>query len=201
MGFYKSAQAILRPLARVLFRLRGENGGGLPETGPVVLVCNHKANLDPVFMGIIIDRALYFMAKEELFHVPVLAPLIRFLGAFPVRRGVGDTAAMAYAQRLLSEGKVVAMFPEGTRQRNGDVPMRFKAGAARLAFEKKCPVVPVAMLRTGKWGIFRRKTVRVGRPIPFEELGFQTGSPEELRRVSAMLRAQVVALMGLPAGS
>lgn len=197
MGFYKTAQKIVRPLSRVLFRLRGENVGLVPAEGPAVLCSNHKTNLDPLFLGIVIDRPLFFMAKEELFHVPVLAPLIKALGAFPVRRGKADAAAMRYALRLLDKGEVIAMFPEGTRQKHGNVPGRFKSGAARIAFEKKCPVVPAAVVRSGKGGIFRHKIVRVGKPIPYTQLGFTDGGVEDMRRAGELIRTRVIELLGV----
>lgn len=104
------------------------------------------------------------MAKEELFHVPLLGVLIRALGAFPVRRGAPDRAAIKRALQLLESGNVVGMFPEGTRGRNIE---SVEAGAAFLALRAGCPVVPVAIGKGYK--PFRSVEVRFGKPLSVGE--------------------------------
>ena len=83
-------------------------------TGPVIVITNHKANIDPVIVGMICDRPLRYMAKKELFGTRPCAELIVTLGAFPIDRGAGDRAALRTSLDILAEGGVLLMFPEGT---------------------------------------------------------------------------------------
>ena len=116
---YTVAGALSWPVMRGLFRLRTAGVENVPEGG-VVLAANHTSNFDPWPLGFPLwpRRQLYFMAKVELFN-PVLKPILVGGGAFPVRRGESDVQAVETAVRLCREGKIVAMFPEGTRQQKG----------------------------------------------------------------------------------
>jgi 1-acyl-sn-glycerol-3-phosphate acyltransferase len=116
------------PLLHGVFRLQVTGLENIPAGG-AVLAANHISNFDPWPLGIPLwpRRQLYFMGKAELFN-PVLAPILRGAGAFPVRRGEHDVQAIETAVRLCREGKIVAMFPEGTRQKKG---LLRNAGPAR----------------------------------------------------------------------
>ena len=116
---YLAAGAVSWPLLYLLYRLRARGVEQLP-VGGFVVAANHTSSFDPWPLGMPLwpRRQLYFMAKAELFN-PLLAPLLRAFGAFPVRRGERDVQAIETAVRLCREGKVVAMFPEGTRREKG----------------------------------------------------------------------------------
>src|SRR5207249_196525 len=133
------------PVVKVPFRLRAQGLENLPASG-FVLAANHTSNLDPWPLGMPLwpRRQLYFMAKVELFN-PILGPLLRAGGAFPVRRGERDVEAIEAAVRLCREGKAVAMFPEGTRKEKGLVKKfehRPRTGSARIALAARVPLVP-----------------------------------------------------------
>ncbi|MDQ3993042.1 MAG: 1-acyl-sn-glycerol-3-phosphate acyltransferase, partial [Actinomycetota bacterium] len=117
-------------------------------------------------------RQLRFMGKSELFN-PVLGPLLRAGGAFPVRRGEGDVAAIETAVELAQSGAVVAMFPEGTRRKKGLVK-KFQArphtGAARVALEAGVPLVPAAIAGTDRLSRLGRLRVSYGRPVDIDDL-------------------------------
>src|SRR2546428_225616 len=120
----------------LLYRLRADGVDRLPESGFVV-AANHTSSLDPwpLAMPLWPRRQLFFMAKVELFN-PLLTPLLRSVGAFPVRRGERDTQAIESAVRLCREGKIVGMFPEGTRRTKGlrkKFEHRPHTGSARIA--------------------------------------------------------------------
>jgi 1-acyl-sn-glycerol-3-phosphate acyltransferase len=138
----------------LLFRLRVKGKEHLPREGGYVLSANHLSNLDPWPLGLPLfpRRQVRFMAKEELFRSP-LWPILKFGGAFKVRRGKADEAAIETAVRLAREGEVVAIFPEGTRRQKGLVK-KFEArphtGAARVALLAGVPLVPAAIAGTNR---------------------------------------------------
>lgn len=185
----------LAPFLRWLMHIRAEGGENLPASGPVVLCCNHRSDVDPVLLGASLGRPLFFMAKYELFRIPVFRRLIIALGAFPVRRGEGDTEAVRKAMEIVSRGDVLAMFPEGTRQKSYGPPRRFKRGAVLFAARTGAPIVPAALICKKPVRLFNRKTVRIGKPVTPAQLGFTDGSPENLRLVSENLRQTVLKLM------
>ena len=145
--------AILKPIAtalmRLLFRLEVVSPGMVPATGPVLLVSNHVSVLDPPLVGASAPRPLHFMAKEELFRIPLLGSLIRALNARPVRRDGSDTRALKAALALLQEGRALLVFPEGTRGVEGQPLREGKAGVGMLAVLSGAPVVPVYVSGSG----------------------------------------------------
>jgi 1-acyl-sn-glycerol-3-phosphate acyltransferase len=178
--------ALSWPVIFGLFRLRATGLQNLPPEGGFVLAANHTSNLDPWPLGMPLwpRRQLFFMAKIELFN-PVLGPLLRAGGAFPVRRGERDLEAIETAVRLCREGKVVAMFPEGTRARKGLVKKfqhRPHTGSARIALAAGVPLVPVAISGTDRLLRFRRLKVAYGPPVPLDDL--QGRQPAEAARVA-----------------
>lgn len=195
VGFYMGARIIATPLGRFLFRAKVSGLENLPETGPVILCCNHKSNFDPVVIGLYLKRQPRFMAKQELFRIPLFNWLIRALGAFPVRRGHGDIDAIKKAIRILRAGEMLAMFPEASRLREGELPAKFHSGAVLLAYKTKAAILPAAIICKGRERPFKKLAFRVGKPIPFEELGFTNGSYDELRGISEKVREKVVELI------
>lgn len=143
----------------------------LPAEGPVVVVANHASTLDPLALGVACPRAVYFMAKEELFRNPVSAFFLRALHAFPVVRGQADREAYRMSMEVLKNGCVLGIFPEGTRSKTGGL-LRAHPGAARFSLQTGSPVVPAAVVGTfpgHRKGVnrFRTPGVRVifGEPI------------------------------------
>ncbi|MFZ4506274.1 MAG: lysophospholipid acyltransferase family protein [Fimbriimonas sp.] len=131
---------ILLPASRVLVSsflamfgpVRANGSYRIPETGGVLIVANHQSDLDPVLVQWACRRPMHFMAKQELFEMPILGPLIRLYGAYPVRRGEPDIHAIRQTLELLSMGEVVLIFPEGRLTQDG-VLIDFEAGVALLA--------------------------------------------------------------------
>jgi 1-acyl-sn-glycerol-3-phosphate acyltransferase len=161
------------PLVKGVFRLRSRGVEGLPQGG-FVLSANHISNLDPWALGLPLfpRRQLRFMGKMELFN-PVLGPILRAGGAFPVRRGERDTEAIETAVALARAGEVVAMFPEGTRRKKGLVKKREArphTGAARVALEADVPLVPAAIAGTDQLTRLGPLRVAYGKPVPLDDL-------------------------------
>jgi len=135
------------PIFRLLFRGKTIGISNLPKTGGVVVVSNHGSHLDPPILGHALGRPVAFMAKAELFRVPILSFIISACGAYPVKRGAGDREALRTASNRLIEGWATGVFLDGTRQDNGRVNNP-KAGAALLAARTGCPILPVAIVNS-----------------------------------------------------
>ena len=121
----------------------------VPATGPVLLVANHSSFLDPPLIGVAVHRQISFLAKAELFHLPLLGGLIRRLNARPIRREGGDPSALRTAMRVLEDGGALLIFPEGTRGDEGIIRPA-KAGAGMLAVLSGASVVPVFVRGSGR---------------------------------------------------
>jgi 1-acyl-sn-glycerol-3-phosphate acyltransferase len=178
--------AILKPIARALmrflFRLEVVSPTLVPATGPVLIVSNHVSMLDPPLVGAAAPRPLYFMAKEELFRIPLFGRLIRALNARPVRRDGSDTRALKASLSLLEEGRALLVFPEGTRGEEGQPPRDFKAGVGMLAVMSGAPVVPVYVSGSGRalprgrvLPRLARVRVTFGAPLIFKTVGKMAG--------------------------
>jgi glycerol-3-phosphate dehydrogenase (NAD(P)+) len=168
---YWTLRAILLPGFLVYFRMQRIGREHLPRSGPLLLAANHRSFLDPFVIGMLVRRPVYYMAKRELFEKRWQAWVLNALGAFPVDRGAGDSAAMDTARAILQRGDCVVVFPEGTRVRPGPLgsPRR---GIGRLALETGAAVAPVAVIGTEDvrrgWRIRPRKVrIRAGRPLLF----------------------------------
>ena len=137
----------------------------VPRTGGVLLCPNHVCDADPPAVAVALPRSAYFMAKEELFDIPVLGYLVRLWHGFPVKRDSADRAALRRAEELLKAGEAVVIFPEGGGNEAG-VLQPLHPGALLVALRAKVPVVPVALVNTNKvWTYGDAKPHRSGTPV------------------------------------
>ena len=143
---YTIVETILRPILMFVYRVRITGREHVPESGPCVLAANHVSVMDGFFLGIAVTRQVRFMAKAELHRVPIVKQILEGAGAFPVERGADAGRAVAAAVKLLEQGAVVGVFPEGTSL--PDEKRGYKRGAARLALATGAPLVPVALVGT-----------------------------------------------------
>lgn len=162
MHLYRGLKRLLVPIFAFLFRPTVEGEENVPSEGAFLLAANHRSFFDSVFQGIVLDRPIHWMAKSELFKYPLIDRLLVRLGAFPVRRGQSDEKAIETAKTLLRAGEIVAVFPEGTRVRQGLGQPR--KGAARLAIESDVEIVPMAIVGTEK-GALRRAIWHQGERV------------------------------------
>jgi 1-acyl-sn-glycerol-3-phosphate acyltransferase len=137
----------------------------VPSSGGIVIASNHFSTIDPLFLGIFTRRSVYFMSKLELLEMPVFGEVLRWLGAFAVRRGEGDRDALRVARWLAAEGHAIGFFMEGTRQQLG-YPAPGHAGAAMVAIQEGVPVVPCG-IDTFRWSLANRRPCALvwGEPI------------------------------------
>jgi 1-acyl-sn-glycerol-3-phosphate acyltransferase len=173
-SLYSFVAVVSWPVLRGLFRLEAHGLERLPAEGGFVLAANHMSNFDPWPLGLPLwpRRQLFFMAKAELFN-PILGPPLRAGGAFPIRRGEADVEAVQKAVVISRAGGVVAMFPEGTRQRKG-LRKKFehkpRTGAARIALNAGVPLVPAAVKGTDRLSRLAKLEVAFGEPVPVGDL-------------------------------
>lgn len=148
----------------------------MPETGGVLLCTNHIHNYDPPLVGVASPREVHFMAKAELFSVPLLKHILPKINAFPVKRGMSDKTALKTGMNLLKNGKVVGLFPEGTRSKTGEIGEGL-AGAGFFALKSDAHIVPCAIVGEYKRG--KRLKIAFGKPIDFKHLREQKASAKE----------------------
>ena len=142
----------------------------IPLGGGLIICANHTTLLDPVILGVAFRRQLHYMAKEELFKNKLFGGFLRALGAFPVSRGTGGQAGIERAVEVVNQGRVVGIFPEGTRSKD-NTPQRAKAGTSVVARVTGGDVLPVAICcKKGHPRLFRRIDVIVGEVIPNPDL-------------------------------
>jgi 1-acyl-sn-glycerol-3-phosphate acyltransferase len=197
---YELVRLVAHALVPIVAHLRVEGLEHVPPHGAAILAPNHISSVDIPLVAYPIPRVTHFMAKAELFHARVLGGFIRLLGAFPVRRGESDREALRVAERLLADGQVVAIFPEGHRS-EGCALIEAHTGVALIAMRAEVPVIPVAI-----WGseqalhgwryLWNRPTVTIcyGAPVTLRTDGtrrtsadVKRGTDEIMGRVAAML--------------
>ena len=188
--FYALAKAFVRIVLTVVGRISAIGTANVPQTGPVIIACNHIAYLDPPAVGSVAPRPVIYMAKRELFDMKILGLFIRPLGAFPVDRSRGDTAAMKAALGILATGACLGIFPEGTRNKDG--MGKAQLGVALLASMSGAPVVPTFITGTAHAKRFAKITIVFGQPMRFD-LG-RKATREDLAKWTDELMGRVYAL-------
>lgn len=189
--FYSVIRAVVRPFFAVLFPCKYVNRNNLPKNGNYILCSNHIANIDPILIALGQKRQFVSMAKEELFRNKFVGSVIKFMGAFPVKRGKGDNGALDYAQQALIDGKAMLIFFEGTRSKTGEL-LRPKTGVSVIAYQTKTPIIPVCITpKHSKIKIFRKNIITYGEPIMPEDFGIESGTGKEYRNLSRKIMERV----------
>lgn len=159
---YNILVVILKILFIPLFRINIEGLENIDENDKIIVCANHKSLLDPIFLAIALPRDLYFMAKKELFDVPILKSALKSLGAFPVDRFGRDLKALRYSVSLLKDSKTLGIFPEGTRV-DESKRENVKDGVAFIAIKSDADIVPVEIVSSYK--PFKKTNILVKQPI------------------------------------
>jgi len=189
---YSILKSILEPTLGVLFRPEVEGLEHIPETGPAIIASNHLSFSDSIFMPLVVPRRVTFLAKSEYFTGKgvkgrATATFFRALGQVPVDRSGGRAGeeALTTGLRVLSEGELLAIYPEGTRSPDGRL-YRGRTGIARLALESGVPVIPVAMINTDK-------IQPPGKVLPkIMRVGVKFGTPLNFDRYAGMSQDRFV---------
>jgi 1-acyl-sn-glycerol-3-phosphate acyltransferase len=187
--FYAFAKFIARLIVTIIFPVRMAGAHNLPASGAAILCGNHVSLLDPLAAGAAAGRHIRFMAKKELFEIPVLRGCIRALGAFPVDRGNADMAAMRAALATLKQGHVLGIFPQGRRVAGGEGGM--ESGVALIALRSGAPVIPMRI--AGRYRFWRRNTLIIGAPVQLPKTDGRMDSAA-LKQATQAIEAAIAAL-------
>jgi 1-acyl-sn-glycerol-3-phosphate acyltransferase len=207
MSYWLLKYIFLGPLLAILGRPKIEGLEHVPQSGPAILASNHLAVMDSFYLPLVVRRRITFLAKSEYFTGTGFKGwwsrwFFTSVGQVPIDRSSADTAqaALDTAQRVLGEGKLLGMYPEGTRSPDGRL-YKGKTGLARLALETGVPVIPVAMIGTNKVNPpgtsmlrFGKVTVRFGKPMEFSRFDGLAGNRFIER---AVIDEVIYELMGL----
>ncbi|MCM3599761.1 1-acyl-sn-glycerol-3-phosphate acyltransferase [Robertmurraya korlensis] len=180
MTIYTFARSVVNMIYKPLYRIETIGQENIPKIGSVLLCSNHISNLDPIVVGTTTPRPVHFMAKEELFRVPVVGKLFPHLNAFPVKRGMSDREALRKGLAVLKEGEVLGLFPEGTRSKTGELGEGL-AGAGFFATRSEALIVPCAVV--GPYKAFNRLKVVYGKPVDFTEYRKNKISADEATKI------------------
>lgn len=184
MGIYK-----------LFYNFKIEGWENVPEKEGVIIASNHRSYADPVILTMPMKRPVTYMAKEELFHNKIFGAFIRFLGAFPVKRGAGDMQVIDDCVDILESGRNVVIFPEGTRSKENKVG-RGKTGVALIAAKSGADVLPMGIVFEGPKLHFRSKvTLKIGKLIKSEELDIGDGSPKQLKLIKKRIMDSITELV------
>jgi 1-acyl-sn-glycerol-3-phosphate acyltransferase len=206
---YWLLKILLTPVFFVVFRTRVHNGSVVPARGAVILAANHQSFCDSLFIPAALRRRVTYLAKAEYFDDPKQAWFYRGLGQIPIRRGGGDESrrALETAVSVLERGRIIALYPEGTRSLDGSVH-RGRTGVARIALETGALVIPVGVAGTSEvqplgsrlMRPFKRVDVSFGRPRRLAEADLAAAGDEgtALRRFTDELMAEISELSGRP---
>ena len=194
--FFRGLYNFVKAVYYGFYNVKVEGKENIPQDTGFIIASNHRSFADPPLVAVTSKCSKFsFVAKEELFKNPLFGWLIRKLGAFPVVRGKGDMKVISDAVERLEEGRILVIFPEGTRSKDGKLG-RGKTGVALIAAISKAVVVPTAVVFEGKLRFRKKVTVKFGKPIQPEEIAVgEEINPKELRAVKARIMGDIQELL------
>ncbi len=179
--FYRFGRAIIKLLNLILYNIHVEGEENIPETGGVVLCPNHISNYDPLAVATHMKRQVHFMAKAELYKNFIVRKVLLAVGTIPVDRGKVSLETLKESLRVLKNGEILGIFPEGTRVKNGErrKPME---GFVVFALKTKSPILPVHI--EGEYKFRGKINIKFGKPIELNEYYGKKVKPEEMSKIS-----------------
>lgn len=197
---YMKLHLVLAPIFKFFLRVHPHGAENIPEDGAALICSNHIAIRDVFVLAVSAKRQIRFLAKKELFGVPLLGRVIRGLGAVPIDRKNADVSAIKTSVSLLDNGALMSVFPQGHRNPGVDpAQTKIKNGAALLAYRSGADVVPAFIsVKKHKYGFLRRVDVYFGKAIKNSELGFTDGGTEEYKNAGAKIFAEILKLNNQP---
>ena len=187
----KIIYGVVNWFVHLVFRIEVINEDNIPDEGPCMICMNHISAWDAPVMITSFKRRVRFMAKHELFKVPVVGWALKAMETIPVKRGAGDIGAFKAAIGVLKNEQILGIFPTGTRERiQKNAPV--KSGAALIALKARTKVVPV-YIKTN-YRIFSKVQLIVGKPLEFEEYYEKRASQEELAGIAQKIYSEILSL-------
>ncbi len=176
-----------------VFTLEVVSPDNMPESGGCIVCSNHLSNFDPVVLGCAMKRPVRFIAKQELFKIPVVGWYLKSINIIPVKRGSGDIGAVKASLKALKDGEVLGIFPTGTREKKhpGAKP---KPGAALIAAKATVPVVPIHI--DASYKPFSKVRITVGKAVDMSEYSGRRLSQEELAKAAEHIYTSIKSLGG-----
>lgn len=192
---YDNLRPVGNTLISSLYKVEYVGLENIPAQGGLIIASNHINALDPVFIALgVKERQIHFMGKKELFEKPVIRDVLKAANGFPIVRGGADKEALDYAINVAKEGKILGIFPEGTRSKDYK-PARAKSGVALIAKEAKADVLPVSIYNCDNMKRGTKLTIRFGEVIPYEKLGLTDDGPrEEIKECAKFIMSEIVKL-------
>lgn len=194
---YKVIYKIFAGIVSVIFNIRVRKLEEESDKGRFIVCANHTSATDPIVICYAFRKhQVRYMAKKELFKIPVLAPLIKLLGAFPVDRGGNDVGAIRKAVDMVKDGKCMGIFPQGHRYPCVDPrETKTKSGAALIATRAEADIIPAYIVRkNNKFKLFRKTYVIIGERIPFSELNYNKEADGEYARITSFVFDKICTL-------
>ncbi|RKD34521.1 lysophospholipid acyltransferase family protein [Thermohalobacter berrensis] len=191
MSFYKLAKNLSYLFFNFIYRIEINGLENIPKKGRLIICSNHKSLLDPILVGISLNRKVHFMAKKELFKNKFFSIILKKLGAFPVDRKNTDLSAIKKSIRILKEEKVLGIFPEGTRVNNENIK-HAKPGVAMISIKSKSPVIPVYIDTDYK--LFNKVKINIGNQIEFKNYYSKKNSQDDYKKVSQEILSSIYKL-------
>lgn len=182
---------LVRTFSLIVFRVKKIGKENVPKEGAYIMCANHQSNWDPPILVANTKRKMYVMAKQELFKNGFIKWIAKKCMVFPVKRGKMDLESMKFSLKVLKDGHILMLFPEGTRnglEKNG----KAQNGAAFMALRTGLPVIPVGI--QGDMKPFHKVTLNYGKPLDFSK--YQTNKPEKelLDKVSKEIMDNIIML-------
>ncbi len=196
--FYKMMHFLLNMLFIPFVSMTIQNKKNIPKDKNYIIVSNHVSNFDPLLLALAWHKPVHFMAKQELFEIFFIGRVLKMLQMISVRRGESDRKAVKEALQYLKDGEILALFPEGTRNKDKKGLLPFHTGAAFFAKSTNLSVLPVAISGTGniRPSLFNRVNFKVGRPIAIEDYFEGKISSKELEEFTQIIRSEIEGLLG-----
>lgn len=192
---YEKLFPLGKSLLKKLYKIEYVGTENIPMEGGYIIASNHINAIDPGIIALGMEgRQLHFMGKKELFENPIIKKILTKLNGFPIVRGSADSEALNYAVRVVKEGHVLGIFPEGTRSKDYK-PARAKRGVSMIAHKANAAVLPVSIYNSDEMKTGSKITVRYGELIPYENLGIsEDASKEELKEAAKTIMNEIVKL-------
>jgi cytidylate kinase len=197
-NFYMKAHKIFAAPIRFFSGTKTYGKENIPKEGGFLLCANHIAVRDVLLIGATCPRQIKFVAKKELFSIPILSSIIKALGAVKLDRGGNDVAAIRKSIEVVENGDIVSIFPQGHRYPAVDPSKTpIKSGAGMVAYRSGCDVIPVFIKTKGnKYGIFKKTEIIYGKPIKNSDFGFVNGGSDEYKSATSIIFNQILKLGG-----